>query len=125
MSGENSTVWPRTKKCRSELYPERKAHRWLRQKYPQCCSGDSVMAKWAYDAIIIGSGPNGLAAAITMARTGRSVLVLEAEDTVGGGLRSAELTLPGFIHDVCSAIHVFGIVSPFFRSLPLAEYGIE
>src|SRR5204863_7936129 len=70
-------------------------------------------------------GPNGLAAAITLARAGRSVLVLEAEDSPGGGARSAELTLPGFVHDVCSAIHPLGIVSPFFRSLPLAEHGLE
>jgi phytoene dehydrogenase-like protein len=78
-----------------------------------------------YDAIIIGSGPNGLAAAITLRRAGLSVLVLEAEQTVGGGIRSAELTLPGFIHDVCSAVHPLAIASPFFRTLPLAEYGLE
>jgi phytoene dehydrogenase-like protein len=78
-----------------------------------------------YDAIIIGSGPNGLAAAITLARAGRSVLVLEANDTIGGGARSAELTLPGFVHDICSAVHPLGIGSPFFRTLPLAQYGLE
>ncbi len=78
-----------------------------------------------YDAIVIGSGPNGLAAAITMAQAGRSVLVVEAQDALGGGTRSAELTLPGFVHDVCSAVHPMGISSPFFRGLPLREHGLE
>lgn len=79
----------------------------------------------SYDAIVVGAGPNGLAAAITLARAGCSVLVLEARETIGGGTRSAELTLPGFIHDICSAIHPLGIGSPFFRSLPLHEHGLE
>src|SRR5436190_8252760 len=79
----------------------------------------------AYDAIVIGSGPNGLAAAITIARNKRSVLVLEAQPTLGGGARSAELTLPGYIHDVCSAIHPMGVASSFFRSVPLHEHGLE
>src|SRR5947199_7306226 len=78
-----------------------------------------------YGAVVVGSGPNGLAAAITLARAGYSVLVYEAEPTIGGGARSAELTLPGFVHDVCSAIHPFAIGSPFFKTLPLAQYGLE
>jgi phytoene dehydrogenase-like protein len=78
-----------------------------------------------YDAAIVGSGPNGLAAAIALAQASRSVILFEARDTIGGGTRSAELTLPGFLHDVCSAIHPLGAGSPFFRRLPLAEYGLE
>ena len=75
-------------------------------------------------AIVVGSGPNGLAAAITLAQAGLEVTVFEAEETIGGGSRSAELTLPGFTHDVCSAIHPTGVASPFFNSLPLARYGL-
>ncbi len=78
-----------------------------------------------YDAVIVGSGPNGLAAAITLARAGRSVLVIEGRDTVGGGMRTAELTLPGFRHDICSAVHPLGMGSPFFRSLPLEAHGLR
>ena len=78
-----------------------------------------------YDAVVVVSGPNGLAAAITVAQAGRSVLVVEAMDTIGGGARSAELTLPGFVHDVCSAIYPFGRASPFLRTLPLEKYGLE
>jgi phytoene dehydrogenase-like protein len=74
---------------------------------------------------VIGSGPNGLAAAITMARAGWDVTVHEAEETIGGGVRSAELTLPGFVHDVCSAIHPLGRSSPFFRELELPLEWIE
>jgi len=77
------------------------------------------------DVAIIGSGPNGLAAAIALAQAGFSVAVYEAEATAGGGARSSELTLPGFIHDVCSAVHPMGVTSPFFRSLPLARHGLE
>ena len=78
-----------------------------------------------YDAIVVGAGPNGLAAAITIAQAGRSVLVIEASETVGGGARSAELTLPGFTHDICSAIHPLAASSPFFSALPLIEHGLE
>lgn len=78
-----------------------------------------------YDAIIVGSGPNGLAAGITLARQGWRVLLLEAKATVGGGMRTAELTLPGFQHDICSAIHPLGMGSPFFQNLPLADYGLR
>jgi phytoene dehydrogenase-like protein len=78
-----------------------------------------------YDAVVVGSGPNGLAAAITLARAGRSVLVVEANETIGGGARSAALTLPGFVHDVCSAIHPLGRSSPAFAGWPLAEHGLE
>ena len=77
------------------------------------------------DAIVVGAGPNGLAAAIVLARAGLSVRVVEAADTVGGGARSAELTLPGFVHDVCSAIHPLGLASPLFRGLPLADHGLD
>ena len=78
-----------------------------------------------YDAIVVGSGPNGLAAAITLARAGCSVLVYEANATIGGGARSAELTLPGFLHDVCSAVHPLAAGSPFFKTLPLERFGLE
>ncbi len=78
-----------------------------------------------YDAVIVGSGPNGLAAGITLARGGKSVLVLEAKPTIGGGTRTAQLTIPGFMHDVCSALHPLGVASPFFRDLPLAQHGLE
>lgn len=75
--------------------------------------------------MVVGSGPNGLAAAIALARAGASVLVLEGEREIGGGTRSAELTLPGFTHDVCSAVHPMGILSPFFRQLPLEQHGLS
>src|ERR1700761_456314 len=78
-----------------------------------------------YDAVVVGSGPNGLAAAITLQTQGLSVLLIEGKNTIGGGLRSAELTLPGFTHDVCSAIHPLGAGSPFFNTLPLVAHGLE
>ena len=77
------------------------------------------------DAAIIGSGPNGLAAAVELARAGLKVRVHEAEPTIGGGTRSAALTLPGFVHDLCSAIHPLGAASPYFRTLPLKDHGLE
>ncbi|MBI3784974.1 MAG: NAD(P)/FAD-dependent oxidoreductase [Deltaproteobacteria bacterium] len=77
------------------------------------------------DAVVVGSGPNGLAAAVELARGGASVLLLEARDEVGGGMRSAELTLPGFVHDVCSGCHPMAVLSLFFRSLPLAQHGLR
>ena len=76
------------------------------------------------DAVVVGSGPNGLAAAITLAQAGVPVRVVEAHHEPGGGMRTAALTLPGFLHDVCSAVHPMGILSPFFRTLPLAEHGL-
>ena len=78
-----------------------------------------------YDAVVIGSGPNGLVAAITIARTGRRVLVVEGQPTAGGGTRSAELTEPGFVHDMCSAIHPLGVASPALRALPLDRHGLR
>jgi len=74
---------------------------------------------------VIGAGPNGLAAAITLARAGHSVVVYEANETIGGGIRSAELTLPGFIHDICSTVQALTVVFPFFKTIPLADLGIE
>jgi phytoene dehydrogenase-like protein len=79
----------------------------------------------ALDAVVVGSGPNGLSAAVTLAQGGASVLVVEGHDQIGGGTRTAELTLPGFRHDVCSACHPMGILSPFFRRLPLADHGLR
>ena len=84
-----------------------------------------VASSSVQDAVVVGSGPNGLAAAIALARAGRSVLVVEARDTIGGGVRSEELTLPGFVHDTCSAIHPLAVASPFFRTVPLEEHGVE
>jgi len=83
------------------------------------------LEKRDYDAVIVGSGPNGLAAAICLQQQGLSVLIIEGKNEIGGGLRSAELTLPGFIHDICSAIHPLAVGSPFFQQLPLADHGLE
>ena len=79
----------------------------------------------ALDAIVVGSGPNGLAAAITLARAGLAVRVYEGAPAAGGGLRSAELTLPGFVHDPCATVVATALVSPFFRTLDLAALGVE
>ncbi|WP_328394463.1 NAD(P)/FAD-dependent oxidoreductase [Streptomyces sp. NBC_00390] len=78
-----------------------------------------------FDAVVVGAGPNGLTAAVELARRGFSVAVYEAMDTVGGGARTEELTLPGFRHDPCSAVHPLGIGSPAFRAMPLARHGLE
>src|SRR5919206_3998553 len=83
------------------------------------------MRRVGYDAIVVGAGPNGLGAAIVLARAGLSVLIREADSTPGGGARSEPLTLPGFTHDVCSAVHPLGISSPLFRRLPLKTHGLE
>src|SRR3954471_13768804 len=79
----------------------------------------------SYDVVVVGSGPNGLAAAIALSRAGLATLLVEAEDTPGGGARTQELTLPGFLHDVCSTVHPLAVASPFFRSLRLERFGLE
>lgn len=85
----------------------------------------SIPSDVSPDTVVVGAGPNGLSAAVALARAGRRVLVLEAAPTIGGGARTAELTLPGFRHDICSAIQPGALASPFLRSLPLASYGLE
>src|SRR5919206_5134680 len=83
------------------------------------------MRNESYDAVVVGAGPNGLSAGIEFARRGLAVCVLEAKETIGGGARTLELAAPGFWSDVCSAIHPVGVVSPFFRTLPLERWGVE
>jgi len=78
-----------------------------------------------YDAVVVGAGPNGLAAGVRLAEAGASVVVVEQHDHIGGACRSAEMTLPGFVHDVCSAVHPMGAASPYLRSLPLHEHGLQ
>jgi phytoene dehydrogenase-like protein len=83
------------------------------------------MARTALDAVVVGAGPNGLTAAVVLARAGLSVEILEAGDTIGGGCRTEDLTLPGYRHDVCAAIHPMGVVSPIFSRLRLNEHGVR
>lgn len=78
-----------------------------------------------YDAVVVGSGPNGLSGAIVLQRAGLQVLLIEGKSTIGGGLRSQNLTLPGYVHDLCSAIHPMAMLSPFFKELPLHDYGLK
>jgi len=85
----------------------------------------SGLSRRDFDAVVIGSGPNGLSAAIRLQQAGLAVLVLEGKDTVGGGTRTLELTLPGFRHDICSAIHPLAAASPFFKTLPLRDHGLD
>ena len=77
------------------------------------------------EAVIVGSGPNGLACAAVLARAGLKVTLYEAAEAIGGGTRSSELTLPGLLHDHCSAVHPMGVASPVFRKLDLASHGLE
>lgn len=83
-----------------------------------------MSGSYNFDVAVIGSGPNGLSAAIELAANGLKVIVFEAKDTAGGAVRSASLTLPGFVHDSGSAVHPMAMASPFFRSLPLAAHGL-
>jgi len=78
-----------------------------------------------FDAVVVGTGPNGLAAAIALQQQGLNVKIIEAKSTPGGGMRSLPLTLPGFVHDVCSSVHPLGVYSPFFKTLPLEDHGLE
>src|SRR4051812_20873408 len=78
-----------------------------------------------YDVVIVGSGPNGLAAGVALARAGLATLIVEAHDTPGGGARTAERTRPGFLHDVCSTVHPLGAASPWLRELALEDCGLS
>lgn len=110
---------------------EKLNHCFYSTKIPPRPTGEGVTTDFSqprsssYDAIVIGSGPNGFTAGITLARAGLKVLMLEAEATVGGGMRTRELTLPGFYHDVCSAVHPMGIASPCLAAMPLQKFGLE
>lgn len=84
-----------------------------------------MSGRMEWDAVVVGAGPNGLAAAITLAQAGLSAIVFEGKPVAGGGMRSGELTLPGFVHDICSAVYPLTVASPFFRSLPLRDYAAE
>src|SRR5690606_41732514 len=75
--------------------------------------------------VVVEAGPNGLAAAITLRQSGFLLLLIEGKSVIGGVMRSAELTLPGFLHDICSAVHPMAARSPFFRSIPLADHGLS
>lgn len=97
---------------------------WDRQLASATWNAEAMTAT-SYDAVVVGSGPNGLTAAVTLARAGLGVLVVEAAETPGGGLRSEESTLPGYIHDTCATVHTVAAASPFLRTLPLHEYGLE
>jgi phytoene dehydrogenase-like protein len=88
-------------------------------------AGGRAGSRPSYDAVVVGAGPNGLAAAVALARAGKTTLLVEGEDTPGGGARTQELTLPGFQHDVCSTVHPLAVASPFFRSLQLERFGLE
>src|SRR5262245_37776823 len=102
--------------------------RWTRSRSSRSvcasCARASADVSEAVDVVVIGSGPNGLGAAAVLARAGLSVRVFEASDELGGATQTRELTLPGFRHDVCSAVHPMGALSPLFRALPLGEHGL-